>query len=41
MQCISSTLVREISKLGGDISGMVSAPVAAALELAHRPRVQA
>lgn len=31
LQCISSTLVREISKLGGDISGMVSAPVAAAL----------
>jgi pantetheine-phosphate adenylyltransferase len=27
LQCISSTLVREISKLGGDVSGMVSAPV--------------
>lgn len=32
LQCISSTLVREIAKLGGDISGMVSAPVAAALD---------
>lgn len=31
LQCISSTLVREISKLGGDVSGMVSAGVAAAL----------
>ena len=41
LQCISSTLVREISKLGGDVSSMVSPPVAAALEAAHRPRVQA
>lgn len=31
LQCISSTLVREIAKLGGDVSGMVSAPVARAL----------
>ena len=29
--CISSTLVREISKLGGDVSQMVSADVLAAL----------
>lgn len=35
LQCISGTLVREISKLGGDISGMVSAPVAAALARVH------
>ena len=41
LQCISSTLVREISKLGGDVSTMVSPHVAAALEAAHRPRVQA
>jgi pantetheine-phosphate adenylyltransferase len=31
LQCISSTLVREIAKLGGDVSGMVSAAVAQAL----------
>jgi pantetheine-phosphate adenylyltransferase len=31
LQCISSTLVREISKLGGDVSQMVSAGVAAQL----------
>ena len=31
LQCISSTLVREISKLGGDVSQMVSAEVLAAL----------
>lgn len=31
LQCISSTLVREIAKLGGDVSGMVSAPVHRAL----------
>lgn len=30
-QCISSTLVREISKLGGDVTGMVSPHVALAL----------
>jgi pantetheine-phosphate adenylyltransferase len=35
LQCISSTLVREISALGGDVSGMVSAPVAR--RLAPRP----
>ncbi|WP_439519932.1 pantetheine-phosphate adenylyltransferase [Hydrogenophaga sp.] len=28
LQCISSTLVREISQLGGDVSQMVSSPVA-------------
>lgn len=32
LACISSTLVREISKLGGDISQMVSPGVAAALQ---------
>ena len=31
LQCISSTLVREISKLGGDVSQMVGADVLAAL----------
>jgi pantetheine-phosphate adenylyltransferase len=31
VQCISSTLVREISKLGGDVSQMVSANVLQAL----------
>jgi pantetheine-phosphate adenylyltransferase len=31
LQCISSTLVREISKLGGDVTGMVSPAVATAL----------
>ncbi|MDO8719871.1 MAG: pantetheine-phosphate adenylyltransferase [Polaromonas sp.] len=41
LQCISSTLVREISKLGGDVGQMVSPAVAAALEAAHRPRLQA
>jgi pantetheine-phosphate adenylyltransferase len=35
LQCISSTLVREIAMLGGDVSGMVSAPVAH--RLAPRP----
>ncbi len=40
LQCISSTLVREISKLGGDVGTMVSPHVAAALEAAHRPRLQ-
>ena len=33
--CISSTLVREISKLGGDVSQMVSPNVLAALKSAH------
>ena len=36
LQCISSTLVREISKLGGDVSQMVSPAVASALAAAHR-----
>ena len=35
LQCISSTLVREISKLGGDVSQMVSPAVSAALHVAH------
>ncbi len=34
LQCISSTLVREISKLGGDVSQMVSPDVLAALQTA-------
>lgn len=36
LACISSTLVREISKLGGDVSQMVNPAVAAALAAAHR-----
>jgi pantetheine-phosphate adenylyltransferase len=32
VQHISSTLVREIAKLGGDVSGLVSAPVLNALQ---------
>ena len=36
LQCISSTLVREISKLGGDVGQMVSPAVAAALAAAHQ-----
>ena len=41
LQCISSILVREISKLGGDVAAMVSAPVAAELQRVHGPaRVQ-
>ena len=35
LQCISSTLVREISKLGGHVGQMVSPAVAAALALIH------
>ena len=35
LQCISSTLVREISKLGGHVGQMVSPSVAAALALIH------
>lgn len=31
LQCLSSTLVREIAKLGGDVSGMVHPAVAARL----------
>lgn len=38
LQCISSTLVREIAKLGGDVSSMVDASVAARLT---RPPLQA
>jgi pantetheine-phosphate adenylyltransferase len=41
VQCISSTLVREISKLGGDVSSVVSPAIAQALEAAHRPKLQA
>lgn len=37
LQCISSTLVREISQLGGDISKMVSPCVARALQAKHQP----
>jgi pantetheine-phosphate adenylyltransferase len=36
LQCISSTLVREISKLGGDVSQMVSSGIADALQQAHK-----
>ena len=36
LQCISSTLVREISKLGGDVSQMVSPDVLAALQTAAK-----
>ncbi len=35
VQCISSTLVREIAKLGGDVSQMVSSHVLAALKAAN------
>lgn len=35
VQCISSTLVREISKLGGDVAQMVSPAVATALQAVH------
>ena len=35
LQCISSTLVREISKLGGEVGQMVSPSIAAELALAH------
>ena len=35
VQCISSTLVREISKLGGDVSALVTLPIAQALAAAH------
>ena len=40
LQCISSTLVREISKLGGNVEQMVSAGVAAALGQAHAASAQ-
>ena len=36
LQCISSTLVREISKLGGNVSQMVSVDVAIALQQAQK-----
>ena len=36
LQCISSTLVREISKLGGDVSQMVSPEVLTALQTASK-----
>jgi len=35
LQCISSTLVREISKLGGNVGQMVSPVIAAALAATH------
>ena len=35
LACISSTLVREISKLGGDVAQMAGADVIAALKTAH------
>ncbi|WP_309678078.1 pantetheine-phosphate adenylyltransferase [Polaromonas sp.] len=41
LQCISSTLVREISKLGGDVAQMVSPAVAKALAKAHQPLKEA
>ncbi|WP_332777393.1 pantetheine-phosphate adenylyltransferase [Polaromonas sp.] len=37
LACISSTLVREISKLGGEVGQMVSPAVAAALKAVHGP----
>ena len=36
LACISSTLVREISKLGGDVTQMVSSEVAAVLQQARK-----
>ena len=41
LQCISSTLVREISKLGGDVSAMVSADVLSALQTSHATAITA
>lgn len=41
LQCISSTLVREISKLGGNVSQMVSPAVADALRAANKPVIGA
>ncbi len=41
VQCISSTLVREISKLGGDVSQMVSPHVGTALRALHQPVLRA
>lgn len=40
LACISSTLVREISKLGGDVSQLVSRGVAEALAAAHAAAAQ-
>lgn len=37
LQCVSGTLVREIARLGGDVSQMVSLPVAAALRARSAP----
>jgi pantetheine-phosphate adenylyltransferase len=37
LQCISSTLVREISKLGGDVSQMVSPAIGQDLRAAQAP----
>lgn len=41
LACISSTLVREISKLGGDVSQMVSPALAKALAAVHQPLKEA
>ena len=41
VQCVSSTLVREISKLGGDVSQMVSPQVGTALRALHQPVLRA
>ena len=38
LACISSTLVREISKLGGNVEQMVSSSIAAALATVHAPK---
>lgn len=38
LQCISSTLVREIAKLGGNVTDMVGPAVALALSQAHAPK---
>lgn len=41
LACISSTLVREISKLGGNVGPMVSPSVAAALAAVHAAKQEA
>lgn len=41
LQCISSTLVREIAKLGGDVSTMVDPVVAGCLASRYPPRSDA
>ena len=38
LACISSTLVREISTLGGDVGQMVSPGIATALQRAQAPQ---